>query len=343
MIHFFTKGDETIPSSRQRAHLLATELQKFQVDTIIHTPPIAVISQTPWPKKLELIRKISKGLFQVKKGDILFLQRAIYNKYFFALVVLHHLIFKNKMIFDFDDAIYLHSPFKTKLLTKMADIVIVGSHELQQWAVQYNKHTYLIPTCTYFTNFPQKKYAPEKQGAFILGWTGNAPAHRENLMLLVPVMQELARRGVPIRFVLIGAQGDKAITDAFTSISGIETEIIDWVDPEKIQERIQTFDVGLMPLTDTPWNRGKCALKVVEYMACGVPAIASPVGENAYVIKNGVNGFLPTTTQDWVSVIEKINANYQTLQTMGTQARTTIEASYVYGVQLVHILDLIGK
>ena len=106
---------------------------------------------------------------------------------------------------------------------------------------------------------------------------------------------------------------------------------------------IHTFDIGLMPLTDTPWNRGKCALKVIEYMACGVPAIASPVGENNYIVKDGINGFLPSTIEEWVSVIEKLSKNYIFLEKLGVQARKTVEESYVYDIQLIHILDIIGK
>lgn len=346
IIHFFTKGDEKVASSRQRVFLLARALQRYQVDTVIHAPPIEVISQTRWPAKGRLIVGALRGLLKIRHGDLLFLQRTIYNKYFLVAVVIYLLLFRRKMIFDFDDAIYLHSPWKTKLLVKLADIVTVGSHELLKWAEQYNAHSYFIPTCTYFTSFPVKQFTGRNADApLTLGWVGNAGAHRGNLALLVPVLVGLKRRGIRFRFVVVGVGGDAGVKGLFQDIADADHEIsfIDWVDPDRIPEVIRSFDVGFMPLVDTPWERGKCALKIIEYMACGIPAIASPVGENSYVIEDGVNGFLASTTEEWVHAIERLYREPALMPHMGTQARKKIEQQYVFDVQLVRILDILGS
>lgn len=343
IVHFFTKGDSNVPSSRQRAHLLAQELQKYHVETIVHEPPIELISKTKWPEKLKLIYKVFLAIFKIKKGEIIFLQRAIYNKYFIILIIFHKLFFRRKIIFDFDDAIYLHSPSKTKLFTKIADVVTVGSHELFDWAKKYNKNTFLIPTCTYFANFPQKNFSSNKKEKLILGWVGNASAHKDNLNLLIPILNSLVARKVPVQMVIIGMNKNKEITDNFLQIKNLDIKIIDWLDPKKIIEAIYDFDVGLMPLVDSPWNRGKCALKIIEYMACGVATVASPVGENNYVIKDGVNGFLPTNTEEWVAVIENLYNNPSLLETVGKKGRQTIEKTYNYDMQIINILSIIGK
>ena len=152
-IHFFTKGDKNAGSSRQRAFFVAEELNKKNIKAIVHQPPLVLTSEAPWPKKSKLIFQYLKIFTQIKKTDIIFLQRAIYNKYFFILIVLHKLIFRRKMIFDFDDAIYQHSFLKTKILTKLADVIIVGSHSLRDWAKQYNKNVYIVPTCVKFEKY----------------------------------------------------------------------------------------------------------------------------------------------------------------------------------------------
>ncbi len=110
-IHFFTKGGKNAGSSRQRAFLIVEELNKKAIKSIVHEPPLILVSKVHWPKKFKLILQYLKIFAQIKKNDIVFLQRTIYNKYFFILIILYKLIFRRKMIFDFDDAIYLHSFF----------------------------------------------------------------------------------------------------------------------------------------------------------------------------------------------------------------------------------------
>lgn len=343
VIHFFTKGDVNVPSSRQRAYLLSKELKKHKIETIVHAPSVDSISQTAWPKKLYLILQAVKALSQIKNGDVIFLQRTIYNKYFFILICLYKFLFRRKIIFDFDDAIFLHSLFKTKILVKISDLVIVGSHELLEWAGKYNKRVYFIPTCTNFTSFPVKNSFSGESEALILGWAGNSSAHSDNLKLLAPILKEIIKNNIKIKFFLAGATNNKKILDIFKSIEGLDMKVIEWMAPEKVLDIIHTFDVGLMPLVDNPWNRGKCAWKIVEYMACGVPAIGSCVGENKYIIKDGINGFLPKTVEDWVSVVRKISENKKILSSLGAQARKTIEDFYSFDAQVKNIIEIINK
>ncbi len=343
-IHFFTKGDTTVASSRQRAHVLATELQRFQVDVVIHAPAIELISQTHWPEKWKLLKQIFQGLGTVKKDDVIFLQRTIYNKYFFIGIIGYKILFRRKMIFDFDDAIYLHSPWKTRILTQLADAVTVGSHELEHWAKRFNAHVFHIPTCTTFAVQPRQQFFSAQSGRdFVIGWAGGATAHLENLALLPPVFAELIRRGVQCRFILAGGRGDPAVHRLFEAVPGLKVEFLEWVDPQKMPQLMQTFDVGLMPLLDTPWNRGKSALKVIEYMACGVAAVASPVGENNYVITDGKNGFLPRTAKDWADTIEQLYRNPEQLPMIGSEANATIQQMYSFDAQIIHLLHILNS
>jgi len=344
-VHFFTKGNKDAGSSRQRAFLIAEELNKKGIRSVVHHPPLILTSRTPWPKKFRLIWQYLRIFFNIKKEDVIYLQRTIYNKYFLILIVLYKLIFKRKMIFDFDDAIYLHSPIKTKLLTRLSDAVIAGSHALDKWAKKYNKKVFLIPTSVSF--FLYNRYSRLRRlrnEKFIIGWMGNAPAHYENLKILVPVFKELVKKNLSFKFILVGALGEPKIYRLFRNIKGLDIEIIDslnWSNPEVIPKTIQSFDIGLMPLIDTEWNRGKCAFKAVEYMACGVPAICSPVGENNYLIQDGINGFLADSTEEWVDKIEILHKDLKLIDKLGRRAQETIKNNYSFETNIPLIRSII--
>jgi glycosyltransferase involved in cell wall biosynthesis len=347
IIHFFTKGDRSAGSSRQRAFLVAEELNKRNVQSIVHQPPLVLVSKTPWPQKIKLIWRYLKIFRNIKKEDIIFLQRAIYNKYFFILIVFYRLVFRRKMIFDFDDAIYLHSFFKTKTLTKLADAVIVGSHSLADWVKKYNKNVFIIPTSVSFLLYDKyNRFKRAENEKFTIGWIGNGPAHYENLKILVPVFEKLIKEGLKFKFILVGSLGNSKVYDLFRGIKTLDIEFIDaldWSNSEAIPKMIQNFDIGLMPLIDTEWNRGKCAFKAIEYMACGLPAIISPVGENNYLIKDGENGFLAFSIEDWAEKMKKIYNNPALLVQLGKKAQETILKNYSFEANIPIIQAIIKK
>jgi len=345
-IHFFTKGDANAGSSRQRAFLVAEELNKKGIKALVHWPPIYLISQTRWPKKFKLLIVILASIFSVKKEDIIYLQRTIYNKFFFTLIVFYKSFLGRKMIFDFDDAIYLHSFFKTKVLTKLADIVIVGSYALADWAKKYNKNVYIIPTSISFATYEKYSNFKRKQNKkFIIGWIGYAPVHYENLKILKPVFEELLKQGLRFKFILVGSLGSQKIYSLF-KINGLDVKFIDslnWSDQEAIPKMIQNFDTGLMPLVNTEWNRGKCAFKSLEYMACGVPVIVSPVGESNYLIKDGINGFLANSPEEWSSKIKMIYNNPELIKRIRKKAQETIKEKYSYEANILKLIEILKK
>lgn len=338
VIHFFTKEDMQVGSSRQRAFLVAKELNKRGFYAIVHQPPLIFTSTAPWHKKIKLISQYISSLILIKKEDIIYLQRTIYNKYFLGLIILYKLLFRRKMIFDFDDAIYLHSPSKTKILTKLADAVIVGSHTLMAWAKKYNKNVYLIPTPVQFENYAKytKKY-PEIINKIVIGWAGGAIDQFENLKLLVPVFQKLIDEGLQIKFILIGALGYKPVYELFEKIKGLETEFIDkldWSKSDAMPRQIQRFDIGVMPLVDNGWNRGKCAFKAIEYMACGVATICSAVGENNYLIRDGQNGFLARNEYELYKKLKQLILDKNLREKLGREGQRTIKKRYSYEVNI---------
>ncbi len=344
-IHFFTKGDRMIGSSRQRAFLVAEELNKRGFQSVVHQPPVVLLSQVAWSRKLSLLKRYLRIFSKIKKEDIVFIQRAIYNKHFFALLILYKLIYRRRIIFDFDDAIYLHSQAKTKILTTLADVVIVGSHRLYDWASKFNRNVYLIPTSVYFDIYSRhtKSYDAASQ-TVVIGWVGNVVAHYDNLKILVPVFEKLVSKKLDFKFILVGSLGSEKVYSLFNSIKGLEVEFVDtlnWSDLEEVPRIIQRFDVGLMPLLDTEWNRGKCAFKAIEYMACGVATICSAVGESNYLIKDGINGFLAKDAKEWYNKLELLILNKEIRKKLGKNGQITIRDNYSYQVNISKLISVL--
>ena len=184
-VHFFTFSDRVAPSSRQRGFYVAEELKRMGFSTVIHTPTVLALSSTPWPRKALLIVETIRSLFSIKKGDIVFLQRTVYNKYFFVIMVAYLFFSRRKMIFDFDDPIYTHNFLKTKVFSKMADAVIVCTHEQARWAKQFNNNVRVIHIA--IDPVPYEKFTKDysiPMGKPVIGWLGTGPEHYKNLMLI---------------------------------------------------------------------------------------------------------------------------------------------------------------
>lgn len=333
-IHFFTKRDAMTGSSRQRAFRIADSLNSKGVPADVHAPSAGLISETHWPKKAGLIWKHIVGLREIQKGDIMYLQRPLGNKYLVVLLVLHKLLFRRKWYFDMDDGVFVYLPHKTKFFTKLSDVIIVGSHYLEDWAKKHNSNVHIVPTAIDHERYKSCTHDYSvKNNKLTIGWIGGANHHYHNLKLLVPVFEELVKRNIPLKFVLVGAQGNQKVHDLFNNIPNLEAEMIDnidWTDPLANPRAIQGFDIGVMPLVDDPTTRGKCSFKAIEYMGCGIVPIISPVGENNYLVQDGVNGFLANDTQEWVDKIIHLHQNPSLYAEIGKKAQRTIEERYSF-------------
>jgi len=347
-IHFFTKGDLSGATSRYRGFLTADSLNSRGYKAVVHQPPVWRSFFEISAARLEELRRHIKILFSIKQDDIIYLVRTVYQYDFLLLIVFFKIFFRRKFIFDFDDPIFLRKGFKLKMLilTKLADAVVTGSHYLAEWAEKHNKNVFIVPTSIPFASYSKYTKNYQSAGKLVIGWLGNAPAHLENLKSLVPVFQILIDEKIIFKFVLVGSLGDKKIYDIFNSIPGLEIQFIDslaWENPENIARKIQKFDIGLMPLTNTAWNQGKCAFKAIEYMACGVAPIASAVGENVYLIQDGENGFLANNNQDWAEKIKNLYKNKESLALIGQRARLTIKDKYSFAANIPKIIKIINS
>ncbi|MGD0328613.1 MAG: glycosyltransferase family 4 protein [Minisyncoccia bacterium] len=345
-IHFFTKGDERLGDSRQRAFRIADELNARGITSVVHWPPVMFMSTTPWPKKFLLIAAVIRSLFSIKKGDIVFLQRTIGNKYFFVIMIAYLKFFRRKMVFDFDDAIYMHDFYKTKTFTHMANAVIVCSQALAAWVRRYNNTIHIVHTSLKFSAYAKftKNYSVESE-PMVIGWVGRATDHCKNLEFLATILEELLKKTtIPFTFKLVGAMQDKKVYALFERISGLQVEFVDnldWNNPEVVPRVIQTFDIGVMPLVEKgEWNLARSSFKPLEYMACGVAAVCSAVGEITHVIQDGVNGYLANDKVEWVGKLEELLSDRELRARFGRVGQAYVRDNDCYEVIIPKMIKI---
>lgn len=343
-VHFYTKGDERTADSRQRGFRIAEELKQRGIDAVVHAPPVMFISTTPWPKKGVLIVQFVRSLFSIRKGDVVFLQRAISNKYFFVIMVAYLKIFRRKMIFDFDDAIYMHDFFKTKTFTKMASAVFVCSKPLEAWAKQYNPNVHIFHTTVKFSDYSThtKNYESDPERV-VVGWIGTAKDHYKNLALLSRVFQKLIPKiSTPFIFVLIGERGYQKVRELFDRVPGLAVEYVDYINPAETPRMIQGFDIGVNPLMERgEWNLARSSFKPYEYMACGVAQITSAVGEITRVVVDGVNGLLADSEEEWAEKLTRLIEDRQLRKKLGQGGQQTIREQESYEAILPRMVQII--
>lgn len=344
MLHIFPKGDELTASSRQRSYNVAKELQQLSYSVKVHLPYSKMLATSKRIKKYIIIHGLVKNLFYVKSKDIIFLQRTVYNMYFILLILACKFFTNAKLIFDLDDAVFLYNPKRCKLLARYADIVIAGSHAIQDWASVYNQKVFLIPTSIVLEKYSRNSIKYSIKKPVVIGWIGNAPAHFENLLLFSKILQAMSECFIYIRIKIIGTLHSEKIKNLFINIKGLQLEFVEtmnWLDPLEVSKAIADFDIGVMPLEETEWNKSKCSFKAIECMACGVPVVISAVGENNHLVQNGINGFLADKAEDWISKLKLLIHNTQLREIMGKNGQQTIKENYTYLVNIPKLIALL--
>lgn len=286
---------------------------------------------------LKKIRGIISGLcsrfaliFTIHRYQIVFIHR---ETCFIGGAFFEYLYSKrNKnIIFDFDDAIWLHDvskandslgwlkqPEKTSKIISYSKLVIAGNMYLAEYAKKYNSNVIIIPT-TIDTDYHFKKTAKTNSGKITIGWTGSSTTNR-HLKILLPVINILkAKFSEHICFVMIS---NIPLEDTSALI-----EFKAWNKETEIEDLAQ-FDIGIMPLPDDEWTRGKCGFKGLQYMALEIPTVMSPVGVNTEIIQDGQNGFLAKTEDEWIQKLSLLIESPELREKLGKAGRKTVVEKY---------------
>lgn len=333
---FFSKGDFTVVSSRYRCYYFAEALESNGFETTICTPPPKRLDRRRPLESLAELRRLAGELARVQKGDIAYLQRPIQNSVFVLMLALWKLVFRRKVIFDFCDPIFMHAPRKTRLLTRLADTVIVSCEDFAVWARQHNPNVHVVPNSYRFTAEEEPALEPPENQTTVIGWAGSAKDHKDNLRLIFPVLSRLSS---DFRFRLIGARGADDLVEELTAL-GIPLEVIDWVEPERAATELSRFDIAVLPALDLPWNR-KLMTKLIDYLAVGAAVVASPVGENQRALSDGENGLLASSEAEWIEKLERLLNDPSLRRRLGEKAKETVHERYsldASGKRLAHIL-----
>ncbi|HKQ79207.1 MAG TPA: glycosyltransferase family 4 protein [Blastocatellia bacterium] len=276
------------------------------------------------------------------------------------------------IVFDFDDAVFvsyvsptygrfaswLKYPSKSSRILAMSAHIIAGNEYLASYARRHNSRVTILPTVVDTEKFANPGHHPPGRSVngggnggingsvngggngginrsvngAVIGWIGSHSTS-QYLDLIAPALQRLARRRRFI-FRVIGAGRD-------VKIPGVEVENLTWEMETEIQD-FRDLDVGVYPIRDDEWARGKCAFKAIQYMAAGVPCVASPVGMTTEVIRSGVNGFLADSTEEWVDLLDRILEDGLLRERLSYEGRLTVEEKYslkAHAPRLANVLE----
>lgn len=235
-----------------------------------------------------------------------------------------------KVVFDFDDAIWLPNvssgnkalqllkkPAKTDDIVACADMVFAGNEYLANYAKGFCSNVKVIPT-TIDTDYHIRK-TENTSDRICIGWTGTETT-RKYLNTILPVFQQLQQKyGKQIYF--------KVICDKPWKADGIDLKNEKWKKETEIAQ-LEEIDIGVMPLTDDQWSKGKCGFKGLQYMALESATIMSPVGVNKEIVAHGKNGFLATTEADWNEYLSNLIDNKELRLQIGKAGRETIKKRF---------------
>jgi len=353
-ILFLTKYDDLAASSRLRAYQYQDwmDSSRFEVDV------------QPLLSNEYLKRKFNNKNVSILHLAYLFFRRVIAlikaNNY--DVIVIHLELFpfvppifewalfktNKKIYFDYDDAIY-HSydmsknffikyflSSKIKYLMKNADGVIAGNKYTEKYALDSGATNILeLPTVIDIHSYKNNPSPFKENKNFTIGWIGS-PSTSTYLEIIKEPLAKLGKI-VPVTLYLVGA--NKSLN---LSIENVKIISVEWSE-ENEKKALKEFDVGIMPLNDRPWDKGKCAFKLIQYMASFLPVVSSNVGMNAEIINNRANGILAANSDEWFNALYKIYKNLDIRNVMGRNGRRLVELEFTIQSRLADFESFIDK
>lgn len=283
-------------------------------------------------------------LFHSRKYDLIWIEKEIFPYIpAFAERLLSRL--KIPYVVDYDDAIFHNydlsgNPLIRKVLSnniktimRLSNHVIAGNDYLGDYAKAAGaRNITIIPSVVDQTRYKAK--SGSNSGRLVIGWIGTPFTQKYVVGIKIALKSVCDKFGA--RLMLVGA--NPRITE---ELPGLDIETIPWTE-EQEAELINRMDIGIMPLPDEPWERGKCGYKLIQYMACSVPVITSPVGVNVQIVHGSQSGFLASTIAEWEMSLAELLASAEKRYQLGRAGRLAVEKQYSIQIQaprLAHVFQ----
>ena len=337
---FFSLGPEVIASCRARVYQYIAYLEKFAINA-------KVIDYLSLERSICDIKSLRPSLF-LKIKSFIFKKvqtlKVLAHAGRYDVIIVHRVLlsvweqnllkFVNpRIIFDFVDALYLVPQLEKRFnnMLKISRHLITESKANFRYAQKLNQKVALIATPVdlyrYYPKIQSKEAYP-----VVIGWIGSSftVKYLEILKDVFRALKEKYRERIIIKFVGSGE----------LDWNGIHYQRAEWSLNTELGQ-LQSFDIGVMPLEDNEWCRGKGGYKLLLYMAVGIPCVASPVGINKEIVQDGLNGFLAVSKEEWINRLSVLIENRSLRNKMGPEGRKKAEALYSYQVNVSKLADVI--
>jgi glycosyltransferase involved in cell wall biosynthesis len=339
------------PSQRFRVEAYFDLLKRYEIDydTDVFLDEAAWKVLYQGGSVLQKVTAVVKGylrrfnlLFCAHKHDYIFIHREAAPLGPPVIEWILGKVLRKKLIFDFDDAIWIPNITETNRLArslkcfwkirsicKWSYKVSAGNAFLARWSGQYNNTVVINPTCVDTVSRYNRRRQQSIERRVVIGWTGSHSTLKY-LDTIYPVLQKLEQE-YEFEFMLICNQPPQF---NFRSL-----KFMGWQEATEIEDLLQ-MDIGIMPLTADAWSEGKCGFKLIQYLALGIPALASPVGVNKNIIEHGINGFLCATEGEWYTALKTLLDDPALRARMGEKGREKMQKEYSVQSNAANFLSL---
>lgn len=280
-------------------------------------------------------------LFSVRKYDLVVVEKELFPYIPATFEKILNLI-GVKYIVDYDDAIFhqydnsnnkiikLFLSNKIAKVMKYSSLVVAGNSYLANYATnKAGSKTIVVPTVIDLEKYDKVVASEKEDKEVVIGWIGS-PSTSKYLTFLEDVFLKLSKK-YNIQVHIIGS--------SISPFKVFKPNLIKWSEDTEIKD-MKRFDIGIMPLMDSPWERGKCGFKLIQYMGCALPVVGSPVGVNSEIIDHYKNGFLATSAEDWENSLEVLIKDEHLRKKMGKEGKDKVEPCYAKNAVKSTLLNL---
>ena len=346
----FTKYDREAASTRQRVLQYLPWLERagttVEVHPLLGDDYVRSLASGASPSKAAIVEAYARRLRLLlgrQQADLIWVYAELFP---WLPAAFERLAFRagKPVIYDFDDAFF--HPYddhprrgvrqllggKLVPLIEGAAAVCAGNDYLRDYAARFNESVTILPTVVDIDDYRPAVHRPDRP--LTIGWIGS-PSTWGFVRPLLPLLAELCR-AYGVHFSAVGA-GSAAEADTFDGLT-----FTPWSEAGEIAA-VQAMDIGIMPLPDEPWARGKSGYKLVQYMACGLPVVASPVGVNSTIVDEGVTGLLASDSGEWRSALGRLIDDAELRRSMGAKGRARAVEAYSLQAHAPRLVDIMLK